>query len=333
MTASDRVTRVGAIRRLRKSRCFSGGTSSSRALSTADSVASGILARIHSGQNTALARILCVSGCSAINSWMDSPRRYSAAQRSHVLPDVGPNARRRSPASIEDAIVKMAVTTPWVHAANELGVGRNRFARIARAAGLRPPLRNQLAIRHDAFANCDALAYYWLGYLVADGCCSKATPGGVSFPQSGPRRDQVYKLREFLGSDHAISTGTNAAGSPVATLQFSSQPIRADLARLGVHPGKTYHDDPVADEAACQPAFWLGMLDGDGCSSLEKNGYPRVKFHGTRAIIEQCAGYFRSAVTARSSVGVARHRQSDGTPLLYVAWCSGSHGRKVIEHI
>lgn len=188
------------------------------------------------------------------------------------------------------------------------------------------------SLRADAFRDSSPEMYYWLGYLVADGCCHSRTYG-VSLIQSGERREQVAKFRAWLGSDHTISEYVNAAGNPVASVQVFSRTMREDLAALGIHPRKTYRDDRIAEHAAASPSFWLGLLDGDGwVSAYGTTRSPAINFVGTRAVLTQCGDQMERTLGVSSRVLVANRRE-DGSASLHVVQFQGAAAQAVLAHL
>jgi hypothetical protein len=104
------------------------------------------------------------------------------------------------------------------------------------------------------------------------------------------------------------------AGDPVARIAREhgvTQPcVRRIAARAGVAPrygwqrlyplDEAAFDRPtrvgwwLSDEASCQAAVWLGVLDGDGWVGVYREGRaPRLSFAGTEALMAQCERFWR----------------------------------------
>jgi hypothetical protein len=74
---------------------------------------------------------------------------------------------------------------------------------------------------------------------------------------------------------------------------FSAHMCRA-LALHGVVPRKT-HTMCFSEQAASEPAVWLGMFDGDGSGGPHfAHGRPRLDWYGSRAVMEQCSAFWGS---------------------------------------
>jgi hypothetical protein len=81
-----------------------------------------------------------------------------------------------------------------------------------------------------------------------------------------------------------------------AEARIFSRHIVSALARHGVVPRKTA-STKLSDEAANRAAVWLGILDGDGSVGIYREGHnPRVRFSGTRHLMEQCEKFWRRSL-------------------------------------
>jgi hypothetical protein len=98
-------------------------------------------------------------------------------------------------------------------------------------------------VRHDAFDEITPDAAYWIGFLFADGSVSSdGQSGRVSVRVSERDRNQLVKLRTFLGSTHKI--GTAPAGNyggyrskPSVRLAIPSARLAEQLLFLGRYGG------------------------------------------------------------------------------------------------
>lgn len=155
-------------------------------------------------------------------------------------------------------------------------------------------------IDHRAFARPAAQAWYWMGFLAADGCVTDRA--AIQLRLAGRDRGHLEALREFvgagrMGSDSGRISGPHRDGS--SCLTFVSQLIAADLWRHArIAPRKTLVYTP-GPRAATQPAFWLGMLDGDGTVYWHRDrrwsapARPELIWTGTREAMTAAAAFWQ----------------------------------------
>jgi hypothetical protein len=141
--------------------------------------------------------------------------------------------------------------------------------------------RREYPLWDAAFSTRTPEAMYWIGFLMADGCVhdeSKVTVGLA-------RRDRRHleKLRSYLRTDSRPIQYVPQNRSHV--FKIHSRRIVSDLAHYGITPRKslTAHAQNGADS---HPAFWLGVLDGDGSIGTSK-GRLRARFYGTPTLMRQ----------------------------------------------
>jgi hypothetical protein len=154
-------------------------------------------------------------------------------------------------------------------------------------------------IRHDAFSDpTSSAAAYWAGFLMADGCVYDT--GRVTLALQERDRGHVEAWMDFLGSSNKplqsqppSSRRTHAA----VRGQVSSRQIVEDLGRHGVVPHKTLAGVPASDALAAQPAFWRGMVDGDGTVGLARGKYgPVLSLCGSPIVMAQFAEFLSNAL-------------------------------------
>ena len=160
-------------------------------------------------------------------------------------------------------------------------------------------------------------AAYWVGFLMADGNVSPR--GNSAYIKLGlAARDghHVEAFRLFLGSNHKIDRRVISRGfskrktSEIHSLCISSAKIASDLATYGVVPKKSLTAKP-ADSIAMNPAFWRGMIDGDGHVSLfrDSHGYPKPVVGLTGSL--GCVTAFREFVLRYHPSHSATHHKQD----------------------
>lgn len=127
----------------------------------------------------------------------------------------------------------------------------------------------------------DDMAYI-LGYIFADGSIG-AQKRSVRFQLNSDDKNAVQFVKEELkvrgGLHHSPGNGSTRESIYV---DLNSVIIVQRLIELGVHPRKTFRNDPfpnVPDKYL--PHFIRGYFDGDGCVSISKKNSCRVGFIGT----------------------------------------------------
>ena len=166
------------------------------------------------------------------------------------------------------------------------------------------PLRDDSFCFADALSDSllpswDAEAAYWAGFIMADGTVSDT--GRITLALSAVDADQIRAWLTFLGCPDVKvrieSISWNGQKKSKARAQVSSQKMAADLARNGIVPRKTHAGLPVSAALAAQPAFWRGMVDGDGTITLPvgKHG-PSLSLVGSPVVMEQYADFLREVV-------------------------------------
>jgi hypothetical protein len=157
-------------------------------------------------------------------------------------------------------------------------------------------LKNQGVVRRDASlarrqyplwdAAFDVLtpeAAYWIGFLMADGCVHDETK--VTLGLAEKDRGHIEKLRAFLRSPERPIQHVPQNGS--CALKIHSRQIVDALVKHGVTPRKSL-TAKAGPEVQGLPAFWLGVLDGDGSLEPQKK---RVRFFGTADLADQFVGF------------------------------------------
>jgi hypothetical protein len=160
-------------------------------------------------------------------------------------------------------------------------------------------------VDHGAFQSpLSAEALYWLGFVAADGSVSGSK---VVLVQRNGCEDVLRRFLAFVGSETRplIPSSNRRAKHAVV----SSPRIAADLAAHGILPRKSW-SLRVSDEVASHAAFWLGMLDGDGCVNLSAGGVPEIIYLGTREVMEQCAVFIATVLDGRRPAVICAGKSS-----------------------
>jgi hypothetical protein len=153
----------------------------------------------------------------------------------------------------------------------------------------------------NAFNPPDAVGWWLIGLLAADGSIDEHQ-NRVSLCQTVDDADVLHAFYAYVGCPDRPLTMLNLSESakrrtlprrPAAEARIFSKRIVEALGRHGVVARKS-KTLALSPEAAREPAVWLGLLDGDGSVGNYRAGRdPRVRFSGTRRLMEQCEGFWR----------------------------------------
>jgi hypothetical protein len=136
------------------------------------------------------------------------------------------------------------------------------------------------SVNHASFDFLTDDALYWAGFLAADGCLPVPRDGRapeVAVALAETDRDHLVKLRDFLGSTHAITAIPLQEGGwgRCGAVRYSvrSRRLHERLSDLGVRGPE------LSPDLICSRHFWRGVVDGDGWIGdhrMEVVGYPYV---------------------------------------------------------
>ena len=180
------------------------------------------------------------------------------------------------------------------------GISPSSIIAVLKAAGVprrdRYEARMVYPVRNEAFARLTPEASYWVGFLMADGCVLDESKVVINLQRSDV--GHLEKLRRFIGSeDRPIH---HIASVKACQLKFHSRRIVSDLARYGVVPRKSL-SAVSSGEAWKQPAFWLGVMDGDGTIDLAgKRRHIRVRLCGSVELMNQFSSFLQDNVSGRN---------------------------------
>ena len=182
-------------------------------------------------------------------------------------------------------------------------------------------------LRHDALDVLTPDAAYWCGFIFTDGTIvhRRGQQPEIAVVLQRRDRDHLVKLRDFLGSTHAITPVAPAAvalngGQGTGAFRYSvrSQLLADRLIALGrygpaVNPALTASRD-----------FWRGCIDGDGTVSISC-GIPQVKLVGSRWLLRAFVDFLGPISRRPLNVRPARN--------IYVVSTRYSTAEKVIERL
>lgn len=122
---------------------------------------------------------------------------------------------------------------------------------------------------------------YWLGFLAADGCVS-----GYYVTIRLKDLDHVEKFRAFCSSKHKVSE-VDVKDASYYQLAIGSRELVELLATFNISPAKSYSVSPP-EHLAYNTDYWRGVIDGDGCLRITKQGFPAIELVGSK---DMCAGF------------------------------------------
>ncbi len=134
---------------------------------------------------------------------------------------------------------------------------------------------------HEAFSTLTQESAYWIGFLMADGCVLDESK--VVLALKCDDKSHVEKFRTFLRTESRPIYDVPSTKS--CALKIHSRQIVKDLARYGVVNNKSL-TACCRNDIHLEPAFWLGMMDGDGSIDLRLKR-PRVRMIGTQETMNQ----------------------------------------------
>jgi hypothetical protein len=212
--------------------------------------------------------------------------------------------------------------------AADLGRSHEATRRVLVKAGMRIASGAERARRwpvdHFAFAApLSAEAWYWIGFLAADGNVHGTR---LSLGLSPSSENALRRFQTFLACPEK-PIRLAARGRQLVADVHSPQLVR-DLASHGVVPRKTWGLE-VSAAAAAEPAFWLGNLDGDGSVMHDEAGVPRLAFVGAKPVMDQCADFLADRILD--------HRPKPGphaqSKVIWLVRVSGDNARRVAAEL
>lgn len=187
---------------------------------------------------------------------------------------------------------------------------------------------------HSAFLNMeDEEACYFYGLLLADGCLCKNKSGKynrVSIALKDEDKYMLERLLTYLGMDSKphyreyVDSRTNNLYK-LNLVVFNDTEIVKRLTSYGFSPRKSAKEVVPPESIASNKHFWRGMIDGDGCLSIDTNGNLRVNLVGSYDIT--CA--FNKFVEANIDV-ITKRRIVDRGNLFSVEF-SGADARNTAK--
>ena len=218
---------------------------------------------------------------------------------------------------------------PVVDIARDERVTSPYNSRLARKSGLpaRTAWRRRYPINESAFENPTEIGWWLIGLLAADGSV-REQDHRISLSQREEDSDVLHAFLDYVGSGDRPLVEMRWASRPEwsgTTRYFEARIFSERIARVlavhGIVPRKS-RTLRFSDEAASQPAVWLGLFDGDGSAGLTRNhGRPRIDFYGTPMVMEQCATFWGAQLSFQNagSPSIIRHAGGLSKVALYGA--------------
>lgn len=139
--------------------------------------------------------------------------------------------------------------------------------------------------------------FYWLGFLLADGCVtSRESRPVVALGLSQRDSAHVERFRQFISSGHRLEVARGACALGVVAPHMAAR-----LMELGIEPRKSGREQ-ASQELSGSRDFWRGVLDGDGWIKYHRNGWGEVGLCGSEVLCGQFLSYVRTFVRTDASV-------------------------------
>lgn len=153
--------------------------------------------------------------------------------------------------------------------------------------------KRKKAVNENYFSTIDTVNKAWvLGFLMADGSVRKDR-NEIRINLSAVDVEILEKIKEEMNIERDIVTEITNQGYSIATLSWTSEQQKKDLAKFGIVPNKTYLPLhlPKLNNDSLILAFILGYFDGDGCFTFTDK-YCRFRIVSYRNELLQEIGNF-----------------------------------------
>jgi len=171
-------------------------------------------------------------------------------------------------------------------------IGSTNFERIRKRNNL--PLKHRsntvakigkIKCNENYFENIDSEnKAYWLGFITADGCIHQKQNGNLyklSIQLSHIDFSHLEKFLIDLESEHTITVRDqlNKKLNKVykgCFINICRPKLCEDLNKYGVGPNKSKELDPPLISDDLMPHYIRGLIDGDGCWTIDNSKYPQM---------------------------------------------------------
>lgn len=170
---------------------------------------------------------------------------------------------------------------------------------LTKSCGCQQGSGSRKQINHDAFNILNEETYYWLGFLMADGCVTNKT---VIIGLNPKDKEHLEKFKKFAGGSQDIYFNPNGKSCSFA---FRSQKIIDILNNYNIVPCKSLIATP---HLSCinNRHFWRGMIDGDGWISSDGR-YPILGLCGSYNVIDRFCEYVNNIVRNNANIRKMRN--------------------------
>lgn len=181
------------------------------------------------------------------------------------------------------------------------------------------------AVREDAFDDAinDPQAAYFVGLLMSDGCISGPCDCKISYTAAARDAKHVYKLKEFLKSEHSIYVDSTGK----AKITICSDRLAKVLGKYGIMPRKSFTAKVLLLEH--NRHFWRGAIDGDGMITWSySNRFPTpvLGLVGSKALLDQFRDFcITIAPNMRASVRKMR--------MIWTFVTTGRYAKAIVEEL
>jgi hypothetical protein len=180
-----------------------------------------------------------------------------------------------------------------------------------------------------AFAVLTDEVAYWVGFCVADLTVRKHL-NAIKLELEECDAVHIAKFLAFIGSETHQIKYDRKRGSAYVSISGAGEMV-ADLAKYGVIPNKTFATEAPAVLAG-NPAFWRGVVDGDGevgflHTERSRRGQARLRVTGTRRLMEQLSEFIESELGSRPRI----EDHHGGSPLIATLVTEGDTARDAVR--
>lgn len=176
-----------------------------------------------------------------------------------------------------------------------IGINRNLVSKMLRSEGIDTSTasswENTLYAGNprDVFISGEEESDYFVGLLLADGCVHE---NRLRIELNARDEDILHSLVRFLNMEVNVRYAIRKTGEETAYLAIRSERLTKELAGFGIVPRKTGIES-CPDALQNSRHFWRGVVDGDGCILISKEGTPRIYLCGTEELCTQFLQFCR----------------------------------------
>ncbi len=153
-----------------------------------------------------------------------------------------------------------------------------------------------------SFNKLSRAAKYWIGMMLSDGCVCDHKQGQKQIILSLQKRDKKHleKFRKFLESNHRIAYNKR---DKAYRIEITSNEMAKVLSGYGVVPRKSYIANVKNKKLIYSADFWRGMLDGDGCLFVTKDGKSfRIFITGSKFICQKFLKFVKKHYKTKAKI-------------------------------